>query len=79
MKTLKITDLHAAETMDRKAMSAVRGGIAYITKPGNSPAGPGGLPPLDSLPYPFGSVFKDLHLPGWPQSPGHPALDPRLQ
>ncbi|SAL03354.1 hypothetical protein AWB81_06389 [Caballeronia arationis] len=81
MNTLTIADLPVVETMDRDAMSAMRGGIAYLTKPdipgGGSPF-PGIVPP-SSMPYPVGSIFKDLNLPGWPVSPGHSAQDPRLQ
>jgi hypothetical protein len=79
MKTLTIADLPVVETMDRDAMSAIRGGIAYLTRPdtpGDSPFP--GLAPPSSLPYPGGSFFKDLYLPGWPVSPAHPAQDPRL-
>jgi hypothetical protein len=33
MNTLTITDLPVAETLDRAAMSAVRGGIIHVTNP----------------------------------------------
>lgn len=77
MNTLKITDLPAAETLDRAAMSAVRGGIIHVTKPDSPAAGPKSIFPLPaSLPYPVGPLLKDLHLPG---SQGYPVLDPRAQ
>jgi hypothetical protein len=76
MNTLTIADLPAVQTMDRNAMAATRGGIAYLTKPGTS--GDPVISPPASWPCPLGAIFKDFHLAGWPASPGQPAADPRL-
>jgi hypothetical protein len=75
MNALTITDLPVAETLDCATMSAVRGGIIHVTNPDS----PSIFPLPASLPYPVGSILKDLHLPGHPAPQGYPVLDPRAQ
>ncbi|WP_321798335.1 hypothetical protein [Caballeronia sp. J97] len=77
MTTLTITDLSRADTLHRDAMSAIRGGILYVTKPGGGDP----LPGMPSLPasWPGAALLKDLHLPiSLPVTPVHPVQDPRL-
>jgi hypothetical protein len=74
MTTLTITDLSHVDTIDRDAMSAVRGGILYVTKPGGGDVVPG-VPTS----WPGAAILKDLHIPTtWPISTAQPAQDPRL-
>jgi hypothetical protein len=77
MTTLTITDLPCVETMHRNAMSAIHGGMLYLTNPDSKK-----LPEMPKLPdsWPGAALLKELHLPpplpALPSAP--PPLDPRL-
>jgi hypothetical protein len=79
MKSLMIKDLSMTEELARKAMSAVRGGILYITRPDSS-ADFCGTPvpsPFGPLQFPAGFPFE-VSPQGGPAI-DVPAIDPRLQ
>ncbi|BAN27642.1 hypothetical protein [Caballeronia insecticola] len=74
MTTLTITDLPRASTLQRDAMSTVRGGIAYLKKPDSEPSFPG-LPTSGAI----AAILKDFHIPlSWPSQTAPAAQDPRL-
>lgn len=79
MTTLTIIDLPRVDTIDRDAMSAVRGGIAYVTLPGGGnllPASPASPP--TSWPS-AAAILKELHIPlPLTVAPQPVAQDPRL-
>jgi hypothetical protein len=78
MTTLTITDLPRADTIDRDAMSAVRGGIAHVTLPGGGNTLPG-LPTLPASWPGAAALLKELHIPVPLQIAPQPATqDPRL-
>ncbi|SAK91207.1 hypothetical protein AWB82_06440 [Caballeronia glebae] len=78
MTTLTITDLPCVEKIHRDAMSAIRGGILYVTNPDSKNTLPE-MPPLPAS-WPGAAILTALHLPPpLPVSTIHPGLDPRLQ
>ncbi|SPB17193.1 hypothetical protein NOV72_04397 [Caballeronia novacaledonica] len=75
MTNLTINDLPRVDTLDRDTMSAVRGGIAYVTLP---PGNENTLPGLPSLPASWptaAAILKELNLP----LPLHVAPQPATQ